>query len=158
MSMSSDRRKFLKSASVVGMGALIAAAAVPSLGLATDASSGAAPLPTAQNTSTIFAVKITNSLFNNPISVRLLPNELSDPIKLTDGSIYRVSVTPAGANSKFGQVYSLVLADQNGHKLDQMNVGSNTTATFHRFGVQVYMMSIQYANSPASGTTATASR
>jgi hypothetical protein len=150
MSIKNHRRAFLGRVYALGIGALLASFA-PKFIHASGAS-GTENDDNASNSeaSLAFAVKIVSNLFDAPISIQLAPDAFSAPIRLSNGSTYRVKITPLNKETRFGHVYSLVLADASGQQLDNMNIGSNTTATFRRFGVQVYVLAIQQAGASAT--------
>lgn len=138
-----SRRNFL-----IGTAASAVAAIVPMAGNASDLAPAGAParsahlaLPETQ----VFAVKLFGDLRELPAELQLIPGQLSDPIALKGNDTYRVRITPTDMASRFGPIYSLVLADANGTPLEQMNIGSDTTAIFTRHGVQVYALSIEQA-------------
>ncbi|PPT92226.1 hypothetical protein XthCFBP4691_04960 [Xanthomonas theicola] len=90
-------------------------------------------------------MKLFGDLRALPAELQLIPGQLSDPIALQGNDTYRVRITPTDMVSRFGPIYSLVLSDAKGTALEQMNIGSDTTAVFPRFGVQAYVLSIEQA-------------
>ncbi len=85
---------------------------------------------------------IQADLTKPPVILDLTPGVMSEPVDLGVHGIYRVQCTPTRWDDRFGQIYSLVLADAEGKQLDQMNIGGNTTANFMSFGLQVYVLSV----------------
>jgi len=85
---------------------------------------------------------ILADLTQPPVTIDLTPGMMSEPVDLGVHGIYRVQCTPTRWDDRFGQIYSLVLADAEGKQLDQMNIGGNTTAHFMSFGLQVYVLSV----------------
>jgi hypothetical protein len=134
-----NRRSFLKRAVTVALGFVLA----PSLPTIAGGSSGlkvAGQAPLSQ----IFETTVRNNLFDPPKHVELQLGVASKEILFRDSSAYRLTIFPTHKKPVLGNIiYKLVLSDAKGRKLDEMNVGSNTTATFRRFGVQVYILSVQ---------------
>lgn len=91
----------------------------------------------------IISVSLLGNLHDDPVNVLLAPGVLSDPINIRGNGTYRVMVTPAKVDPRFGQIFTFVLADANGKELTRMNLGNGATGTFSSFGVQAYIVSIQ---------------
>ena len=133
------RRAFLGYSLLTGLTAAFAAAGVAKAvaGVATP------PGDTGSITNQVFAIRATNNLHEPPVQVQIGPEEVSPPLRLSGGFTYRVKVSPLERVTRFGKAYRLQLLDGEGRRIDEMNVGSNTTATFQRFGVQVYVLSLR---------------
>ena len=135
----SNRRSFLKGTVALGAALAIPLAAANAQANATP--SAAAHIPVAN--SQFLTVAVRGSLYENPISMMLQPGQLSDPINLGARGTYRVKVTPVETSPRFGQIFSVLLADSNGKELGEMKLGNSATATFTRYGVQAYILSTQ---------------
>lgn len=142
--MSSSRRKFLKSAAAATTAAAMAGMIAP-IAYAGNGRSAAQPVDESNDfkvsPTQVLKVTVRGNLTGSEVDLELKPGQLSDPIDLGEKGIFRVSCTPLKKSSPFGPVYSLVLTDINGKLAEQMNIGSNTTATFTDLGVQVYLLS-----------------
>jgi hypothetical protein len=142
--MSTSRRKFLKSAAAAAAVAAATVATLPSFAHADQQQDGSLPGdgPKLETSSTqVFKITVRADLSGSGVDLELQPGQLSEPVDLGNKGVFRVSCTPLNRATPFGPVYSLALTDVNGNAVAQMNIGSNTTATFTRLGVQVYMLS-----------------
>jgi|GEM_PF-6355438 hypothetical protein len=98
----------------------------------------------------IFKITVRDDLTTPGVNLDLAPGQPSELIYLSKAGAIRVSCTPTGRKSAFGPSYSLVVSSESGETIGQMNIGSNTTATFTNLGVQIYMLSFDGKNVPAA--------
>ncbi|MET0549741.1 MAG: hypothetical protein ABW002_10775 [Xanthomonas sp.] len=139
-----SRRNFLFGTAATAIAAMIPAAASAA---ATGASAPqtAPPVGRALPETQTFAVQVLGDLRQPSTDLQLIPGQLSEPLALKGNGTYRVKISPTDITTRFGPIYRLTLADAQGAPLEEMNIGSDTTATFARYGVQVYALSIEQA-------------
>ncbi|MCC8501450.1 hypothetical protein LN565_03085 [Xanthomonas euvesicatoria pv. euvesicatoria] len=111
--------------------------------------SGQPEYPTPQqqvaSESRLLEIRVRGDLSGRDVALQLAPGELSPGFKLPDRRTYRVKASMIRTDPRFGPIYALVLADVSGNPLNQMNIASNTTATFGKQRVQVYLLSLEQA-------------
>lgn len=90
-------------------------------------------------------VVVRGDLSGSEVNLELVPGSISQVIQFSGRRAFKISATPVKMDERFGQIYSLVLADKEGKVLEKMNVAGNTTATFSQYGVQIYLVSIAQA-------------
>ena len=90
-------------------------------------------------------MQVLRDLRQPSTDLQLVPGKLSALLPLAGNGTYRVKINPTDITTRFGPIYRLTLADAQGMPLEEMNIGSDTTATFTSYGVQVYALSIEQA-------------
>ncbi|EKU23663.1 MULTISPECIES: hypothetical protein [Xanthomonas translucens group] len=140
-----SRRHFLLGTAATAIAAIVPAAAAATAATDARATQAAAPLGRALPETQTFAVQVLGDLRQLSTDLQLIPGQLSEPLALKGNGTYRVKISPTDITTRFGPIYRLTLADAQGMPLEEMNIGSDTTATFTRYGVQVYALSIEQA-------------
>lgn len=99
----------------------------------------AGDLPPVQVLPTV--VTIRGSLYEKSVRlIKLQPGVTSDAVSLTGNGAYRVRITPDYIHRSGEQVYTVTLIDaKSGATLDEMRAVGNMSATFTKYGVQVYL-------------------
>ncbi|WP_052689777.1 hypothetical protein [Xanthomonas albilineans] len=137
-----SRRNFLLGTAATAIAEIIPVATAAAVNpVATQAPAHGRALPETQT----FMMQVLGDLRQAPTGLQLAPGQLSEPITLAGNGTYRVKISPTDITTHFGPIYKLILADVHGTPLEKMNIGSDTTATFTRHGVQVYALSIEQA-------------
>ncbi|MBB5878222.1 MULTISPECIES: hypothetical protein [Xanthomonas] len=140
-----SRRNFLFGTAATAIAAIIPAAAASAAATGAGAPQASSPVGRALPETQIFAVQVLGDLRQPSTDLQLIPGQLSEPLALKGNGTYRVKISPTEITTRFGPIYRLTLADAQGTPLEEMNIGSDTTATFSRYGVQVYALSIEQA-------------
>ncbi|WP_225042825.1 hypothetical protein [Xanthomonas campestris] len=91
----------------------------------------------------ILEVKVRGDLSGREVELQLSPGEISPVLVLPDNRKYRIRASIIRTDSRFGDIYALVLADAKGKTLAEMNIAGNTTATFGDHRVQIYLLPIE---------------
>lgn len=141
-SLENDRRNFLKA-----LGAAAAIAAIPVVSTAAQTIQPAAIASSQQVLGNeVLEINLVGSLNDVPMSVELAPGEISNPIPLKGKGTYRVKAVPYKLDPRWGQSYTFHLMDADGKDLDRMIIGSHSSATFLKYGVQAELLAIHRAS------------
>jgi hypothetical protein len=143
------RRRFLTGAVAATVTPLIPPAQAGALG---ESESSATPRdpPSAFPDFPACAIAVTGDLRRDPVFLtNLRRGVLSDPFELEGNGTYRLRVSPV-EDHPVGPVFNVVLADEQGNELAQMNIGTNGAtlfrqcgmAIFGRYGVMIYVAHI----------------
>lgn len=140
-----SRRTFLFGTAATAIAAIVPAAAASAASAGAGAPQTTHSVGRALPETQTFAVHVLGDLRQPSTDLQLIPGQLSEPLALKGNGTYRVKISPTDITTRFGPIYRLTLADAQGAVLEEMNIGSDTTATFSRYGVQVYALSIEQA-------------
>jgi hypothetical protein len=93
-----------------------------------------------------FMVTIRGSLFEEGKTLQAHLNQLSAAQEITGKGEYRVKITLYQHLKNYGYTYRLFLCDDSGKVLSFINLGSHSTGTFTRYGIQVTISALGAAS------------